>query len=151
VEEEKVTEIIEEVQENKEKLEKEKEEENPHILKWAVGDADTFKIWSVHDGDWTIYKYPLKVDQLQTIPVGDHARILDVINIRDTLVLYAMVDKLEDPKVDYEVNVVGTGSDTNNLMKDESGGWNFLRTLEQLNGRLVWHVFWRRKGGPKYL
>lgn len=84
---------------------------------------------------WRVFKYPLRVTDVQTVPLPVAARPLSVQIQRttDDLTLWALVSDAA-PVVPREVYVVGTGRPADHVV-----GCDFLGTLQ--DGPLVWHVF----------
>lgn len=81
----------------------------------------------------TIYKYPIKITELQEIEMPEHANVLHVgLDPQGTPCLWAMVDAIESKEL-VSVFVVGT--------------WNPMpfETLRHVGsfvqGPFVWHVF----------
>ena len=84
----------------------------------------------------TIYKYPLSITDVQTIWMPSGAKILSVQEQRDTLCLWAAVDRdnIEAPRT---ILIVGTGNPMPYTCND------FIGTVQTNGGALVWHVFER--------
>jgi hypothetical protein len=87
-----------------------------------------------------IFKYPIPVTDHTRLLLPKGSRILSVLNQREQVVLYALV---EDATLDTEVWVIeirGTGHPAMDLED-----FPFVGTVE-LAGVLVFHVFARRVG-----
>lgn len=89
-----------------------------------------------------IYKYQIENlgPSYLDLPIG--AEIISVINQRDTMVVYAMLD----PKVEsfwrYQFYVIGTG----HFFTDEIEDYTFLGTVPVMEATFVWHVFYKSVG-----
>lgn len=82
----------------------------------------------------TIWKFPLRAVDEQTIGVPRGGQILSVAVQRGTIVVYALVD----PKAPFENRVVrihGTGHSC------DLDGFRFVGTALLVDGDLVFHVF----------
>lgn len=86
----------------------------------------------------TIYRYPLEIDDVQTIRAPGLVRFLSVDGSRGTIELWALVDTAL-PEREHEVRIVGTG----NPFPDEIrfGGFEHLGHAITHNGAFVWHVW----------
>lgn len=82
----------------------------------------------------TIYKYPLEIADIQSIPIPDGAELLSVQFQRETLCLWALVDP-GAPKKLVTIEIIGTGNPAGAASRC------FISTVQQFNGQLVWHVF----------
>lgn len=83
----------------------------------------------------TIYKYPLQIQNAQTVLLPRHFTILDVQNQNEILYLWAIVDPEEKEYGKVTIYIRGTGY----LLTGDEG--KFLGTVQVLNGGLVWHLF----------
>lgn len=90
----------------------------------------------------TIYKYPLEIKDTQFIKLPAGAQILTAqtqkTGYREQLCLWALVDTDNKTKT-REIVIIGTGNPIK--LADESWLLNYISTVQQLDGRLVWHVF----------
>jgi len=82
----------------------------------------------------TIWKYPLRMEDEQTVKMPIGAEIISVLLQRDILVLYAMVDS-DAPLVSGKVYIRGTGHPLNMVDVRHVG------SVAMLDRDLVWHVF----------
>jgi len=84
--------------------------------------------------DLTIWKYPLVIDDSQTLDLPVGARVLSVQFQREILWCWALVD----PHASIRPRVIcmyGTGHPVPVVHG------RFIGTVQQFNGNLVWHVF----------
>jgi hypothetical protein len=98
----------------------------------------------------TIYKYPLRLVDYQRLKLPKHSILLSVQNVRDELVLYALIDDEHTEKDDdlrnLYVIIVGTGrsvfEDNNQFEPEDVLKYKYLGTVIMTDGTgLVWHVF----------
>lgn len=85
-----------------------------------------------------IYKYPLAITGLQSVPLPVGAEILTVQMQGDSLCLWALVDAKVVSVTRRTFEVFGTGHDM------DTNPRTYLGTVQQAGGALVWHVFERR-------
>jgi hypothetical protein len=83
----------------------------------------------------TIYKYPLAISDSQAVLMPINAQILSVQFQREDLCLWAVVDP-EEKKHARVFHIVGTGH-----LVPPPEKVRFIGTVQQFNGKLVWHVF----------
>ena len=81
----------------------------------------------------TIYKYPLKLDDEQTIKLPAYSKPLTVQVQHGIVTLWALVDDRNEAK-EYHVRIHGTGNPATSADPKD-----YLGTV-QLDG-FVWHVF----------
>lgn len=84
-----------------------------------------------------IWKFPLIVTDRQRIAVPRGARPLSVQSQGDRLTIWVLLDPNEPTTLVLDIFIVGTG----NPMPDGEGNLQFLGTVQQFSGALVWHVF----------
>ena len=84
----------------------------------------------------TIFKYPLLVDDNQTVILPTGARVLSVAEQRGNIVLYALIDDEEKAQSVYTIRIRGTGH-----YAGELDPCRFLGTINQHDGQFMWHVF----------
>ena len=84
----------------------------------------------------TIYKYPLLLTLQQTLHIPGLLEVLSVNEQRNNLVLYCAVDTENLVKVVVDVRILGTGQDASAV-----GSFNFLGTVNNCDGKFMWHVF----------
>lgn len=84
----------------------------------------------------TVYKYKLKMHDLQPILMPMSAKPLHVEMQGPTPVLWAFVDTEEIEIFEYLVRIAGTGHEIEGFEAE-----NYLNTFTTHNGELVWHVF----------
>ena len=88
----------------------------------------------------TIYKYPLHVLDGQSLTLPEGAQILSVAEQYNGIVLYAYVDP-KSPETDcYTVRIHGTGHQIADIT-----GFIFLGTCKLYDGRLMFHVFYKKE------
>lgn len=83
----------------------------------------------------TIYKYKLAVVDEQEIQIPDFAEILSVQNQNGELCLWALVNSDNKPEP-WTIQIVGTGNPASGINAED-----FIGTVQQHDGGLVWHVF----------
>jgi len=90
-----------------------------------------------------IFKYPIEVTDVQRVELPVSAKILTVQFQHDKLCLWARVECGDTTKETRTIEVFGTG----HTMLDTSGPRlierNYIGTVQQHGGILVWHVFER--------
>lgn len=84
----------------------------------------------------TIYKYGLQITDLQELEMPKHAKLLSVQFQGDTLCLWALVDN-ELPSSKKVIEIFCTGNPIVDTPRE------FIGTVQQMYGLLVWHVFER--------
>lgn len=85
-----------------------------------------------------IFKYPLNIIGTQVLELPASASILSVMTQRGRIVLYALVDESEIETRERSIEIFGTGHPVlDNVRRD------YLGTVVQENGDLVWHIFER--------
>jgi len=87
-----------------------------------------------------IFKYPIQVTDHTRLTLPRGARILSVMNQREEIVLYALVEDSAYQNEAWEIEVRGTGHDASGLTDH-----TFLGTVE-MHQVLMFHVFVRRVG-----
>lgn len=85
----------------------------------------------------TIWKFPLRITDAQTIEMPDGAEILTAQFQGDELCLWVMVDS-EKPKRERVIEIFGTG---NPIWVDMGVQRKFIATAQQPDMPLVWHIF----------
>lgn len=85
----------------------------------------------------TIYKYPLRLTDVQTINLPIGGRILHVGMQHGVITLWAIVDG-EKPRVDREIYIFGTGHPIRGAKH-----LNYLGTVNapEDGTEFIWHVF----------
>lgn len=84
----------------------------------------------------TIWKFALKVTESQEIKLPKGASFLSCQFQRDELMLWAVVEPMEDLETRM-IYIVGTGRSMPYLNLPTS----YIGTVQQDGGRFVWHVF----------
>lgn len=84
----------------------------------------------------TIYKYPIKVTDEQTLKLPVNAKILTVQTQNDTPCIWALVDTSEAQTENVDIRVYGTGHTIN-----DSDNLDYIGTFQMHGGSLVFHVF----------
>lgn len=87
----------------------------------------------------TIWKFPIVITDLQTVPLPDGAKVLTVAEQRGDLCLWAEVNP-DAPKVKRTFEVFGTGHPMHTDMGVERG---YVGTAQTEGGSFVWHVYER--------
>lgn len=85
----------------------------------------------------TVFKYPLKITDQQTISMPYGAIPVAVQFQFEQLCLWAMVDTDQGPEP-RTIYIVGTGNPATCLTSSAE----YLGTVQQFGGQLVWHVFY---------
>jgi hypothetical protein len=82
-----------------------------------------------------IYKYELQVADAQTVRLPAGSIMLSVQDQGGALCLWALCDITREDALRY-VYIVGTGNPANGVEHA-----TYVGTAQQMDGRLVWHVF----------
>jgi len=93
----------------------------------------------------TIYKFKLKATDRQDLALPKDSIILSVIEQRDEIVIYALVESEERETEVHEVFIVGTGHPARHIWEDDD--LEFLGTVKIM--MLVFHIFvkYKAQGG----
>lgn len=83
-----------------------------------------------------IYKYPIKVVDIQTVKLPKGAIILTTQLQEEKPCIWAYVDPNEIEAEDVTLRVYGTGQEIN-----DSLDLTYIGTIQEFEERLVWHVF----------
>lgn len=86
----------------------------------------------------TIFKYPLKLIDIQSVTMPARGTILSVHEQRGQLCIWALVDQEIHASV-REIYIVGTGHPADHI----NDSTRFIGTCVTEGGSLVWHVFER--------
>ncbi len=84
-----------------------------------------------------VFKYPLRIENSQTVRFTGFVEILSVAVQQQQLVLYVVVNPDDKRESELEVFIRGTGHD---LGQDVSG-YRFMGTHMTFGASLVWHVW----------
>ncbi len=84
-----------------------------------------------------IYKYPLRMVNVQALELPVGAEILSVEEQHGHIMVWALVDP-EQHKELHRIEIIGTGED---IMTDEKFTRKHLGTVQLAMGTLVFHVF----------
>lgn len=87
----------------------------------------------------SIYKYPIDINDTQTLTLPKGSEILSVINQYDNACIYAIVDTETKETEEYSLECYGTG---HTIRHDSS--YKFLGTVAMLGGNFVYHVFYKK-------
>jgi hypothetical protein len=82
----------------------------------------------------SIWKYPLKIEDVQTVRMPRGAEILTVQDQKGVLCLWARVT-IENPLEDRRFFIYGTGH-RHTFMHGK-----YVASAQQKDGELVWHIF----------
>lgn len=82
----------------------------------------------------TIWKYPLIIEDEQTLQMPRGAVILSAQVQHGSLFLWAMVDPTQ-PHDERDIVIIGTG------MEFHADALNYIGTAQMAAGALVWHIF----------
>lgn len=84
-----------------------------------------------------IYKYEIDLTDEQVITLPESAKILSIIEQRNHIMLYALVDiEHVNTTTNKKIRIVGTGQQF-----PDSELWDFVSTVSLDGGLFVWHVF----------
>ena len=84
-----------------------------------------------------IYKYPLKITDIQTVRMPKGAKILSVQEQHGKVCVWALVDP-DERIVDKTILIIGTGNPIDDIDLDD---YYFLNTVQSGGEPLIWHVF----------
>jgi len=87
----------------------------------------------------TIYKFPLRVTDIQELELPKGARLLTVQAQRGTPCLWAVVDDQEAEVEYWRILTFGTG---NPMLADAQ--YSYVSTYQLMDGDLIFHVFARK-------
>lgn len=90
-------------------------------------------------GRRSIYKYTIDEVGTQTLTLPAGSKILSVINQRDVIRIYAMVDPRTERTEKYSIEIYGTG---HTIRHDDT--YKFLGTVVLYDGEIVFHVFYKK-------
>lgn len=94
---------------------------------------------------YKIYKYQITPDNVESgsITLPYNAKILSVINQNENIMLYCLVNAEEDRTEERSLILLGTGWDIDDVKMDMINyhNFNFIGTVVQLDGKLVWHLW----------
>lgn len=86
----------------------------------------------------TIWKFPLEVDDSQTITMPKGARILAVQVQHGRPCLWALVDANEDVRETVEIRTHGTG---HRIPEGDARSYEYIATYQLQSGAFVFHAF----------
>lgn len=90
----------------------------------------------------TIYKFPVTINEIATIPLPNHAEVLSFAIQNETLFIWVLLDPTKPKTVKRQFTVIGTGWEDRdkNLNQHKFIGTTFSE------GNFVWHCFeiWKR-------
>jgi hypothetical protein len=84
----------------------------------------------------TIYKYPIKITDVQTVTLPINAEIISAQMQGDTLCLWAIVNTSNTDTEGRVIEVVGTGNPMSDGIRRV-----YIGTTQMQGGSMVWHVF----------
>ena len=84
----------------------------------------------------TIWKFELRVDDLQTVSMPPDSKVLTAQVQREKVCIWALVDPNNAQRIDYPVWVHGTG----HPVTDAAQG-RYVTSVQLAGGALVFHVF----------
>ena len=85
-----------------------------------------------------VFKYKLGVVGLQEVELPEDAQILSIQTQHESICLWALVDQ-DKTKEMRRITLIGTGHYL------PEGDHEFLGTVQELGGDLVWHLFERKQ------
>ena len=83
----------------------------------------------------TTYKFPLRIEDEQTVMMPAESRVICVQSQYNTLTVWAIVDTTKE-LVPVTFRVVGTGHPMPDIAQ-----LHYVGTVQMDSGMLVWHVF----------
>lgn len=88
----------------------------------------------------TIYKYHIRITDVQTCKLPAGAQILSVKMLNEQLFIWAIIDVNEAYKEYREIRILGTAHP---IAPEELIGYQFLDTIvdQREPGTLIWHIF----------
>jgi hypothetical protein len=86
-----------------------------------------------------IFKYQLEIKDEQTLELPVGSKILSVVNIGEKIYVYAIVNTEQKTNETYLIVIHGTGH-----IVGETDDYTFLGTVIVFNGKLIWHIFYKR-------
>jgi hypothetical protein len=92
----------------------------------------------------TIWKFPLRVTDMNSVDMPLGAEILCVQAQREAPTLWALCDPAAPKRTRYFV-IYGTG----HPVDASDSAANYVGTIQQYDGALVWHVFEVQNGGVR--
>lgn len=87
--------------------------------------------------DKRIYKYDLEITEEQSIEIQKNYRILSIQSQKDSLRLWALIDKDETIFEKIDIRIYGTGK----TLPENISAFQHYTTIELCDGNLVWHIF----------
>jgi len=88
----------------------------------------------------SIFKYTISISPRELLVLPKGSTILSTENQRESLVIWALVDKSEEEDEEYAIHVVGTGAE---IAPNFDLG-TFLGTVLFEQGTWVFHVFYKK-------
>jgi hypothetical protein len=85
----------------------------------------------------TTWKFPLDTTDVQTVSMPKGAKVLSVQMQFDRITAWALVDNAELVSQPVRFHVIGTGYP----LPDYTDAWQFIGTVQMLDGSLIFHVF----------
>jgi hypothetical protein len=86
----------------------------------------------------TVWKFPLDIADGQTITAPTDATVLHLAMQDGRPCLWLLVDPTKE-RVEMKIKVIGTG-----WSPVDTTTWQYIGTVLENGGRLVWHCFWDR-------
>lgn len=87
-----------------------------------------------------IYKYTLKPTDFQILELPKKSNIISVIEQKNQIVLYAIVnDDISETEL-YDIIIKETGHD----LPENFDLYTFLGSVNLINGSLIFHVFYKK-------
>jgi len=88
-----------------------------------------------------VWKYPLELEEEQTIELPYGSMFLNLIEQNDLPTLYALVNPATKLKECWQISLRATGQPISGEMPRTS---MFIGTVSTLGGKLIWHLWLRR-------
>jgi len=90
-----------------------------------------------------IYKYELSEEKVQWVSLPLNSTILSVVEQHQKIVMYVIVDAVQENTQEIQFLLLGTGQIFDNTLD----GYSFLNTVKLSGGSLMFHVFYK-EGEP---
>lgn len=145
----KLTSLLDEAQpsldtlrEHSTKLKRLLDDAHPGLVTWATMYGKEMQwlnnFWNQEEAlpNARVWKFPLKITDIQNVMMPEGARVLTVQMQHGELCMWALVNP-DAPKQRREIEVIGTGNPMPDAVR------RYIGTAQQLGGQLIWHVFER--------
>ena len=90
-----------------------------------------------------IYKYELSEEKVQWVSLPLNSTILSVVEQYQKIVMYVIVDAVQENTQEIQFLLLGTGQIFDNTLD----GYSFLNTVKLSDGAIMVHVFYKEGWG----